>query len=57
MAEDLNFEESYISVGCNRNPFSVDWGIDDTLAYSAYNSIALVKFRKVCKVLNISSTQ
>ena len=34
-------ENIYISVGCNRNPCSLDWGINGVVAFAAYNSVAL----------------
>ncbi|CAB4015809.1 elongator complex 2-like, partial [Paramuricea clavata] len=36
-----NVQESYIGVGCNRSPYSLDWGLNGLVAFAACNSIAL----------------
>lgn len=38
----------YISVGCNKNPYSLDWGFNGLVAFAAANSIALY-LPQVCK--------
>ncbi len=41
-------QENYISVGCNRNPSSLDWGLNGLVAFAACNSIALY-LPEVCR--------
>ncbi|XP_028410980.1 elongator complex protein 2-like isoform X2 [Dendronephthya gigantea] len=38
---DSRVQEKYISVGCNRNPYSLDWGSNGLVAFGASKSIAL----------------
>ena len=41
MEDGLNVQNTYISVGCNRNPYSLDWGLNGLVAFAACNSVAL----------------
>jgi hypothetical protein len=44
-----NVQENYIGVGCNRNPYSLDWGLNGLVAFAACNSVALY-LPEVCGV-------
>ena len=41
MGDGLDVQNKYISVGCNRNPYSLDWGLNGLVAFAACNSVAL----------------
>ena len=41
MENGLDVQNTYVSVGCNRNPYSLDWGLNGLVAFAACNSLAL----------------
>ena len=52
MEDGLDVQNTYISVGCNRNPYSLDWGLNHLnglVAFAACNSLALY-MAEVCSL-------